>query len=281
MIWVTWRQHRGEGAWVLLGFALVACSIALMTHEARPCPTSIGGDCLQFPTDIAGKIAQGIAQINLVPYALALLPALAGSFIAAPMIAREVENRTELLAWTQGVTRGHWLIVKLALVFVPLLAGAAVVGGLEVILINAQGAHANRWDLFDQQAPLTVASMAFALAVGITAGAIVSKSVPAMAVTLVAFTVTRVGIAEIARPHYMSALATRDPATVAAVSQTSWSLDGGIPQAGAGNHVLSQLYPYQPADRFWTFQVIESAILLGLTALLLGFAVYWVTRRMT
>jgi hypothetical protein len=38
---------------------------------------------------------------------------------------------------------------------------------------------------------------------------------------------------------------------------------------------------YQPRDRFWTFQTVESGILLVLAAVLLGFAIYWVTRRVS
>jgi hypothetical protein len=42
-----------------------------------------------------------------------------------------------------------------------------------------------------------------------------------------------------------------------------------------------QPYHYQPADRFWAFQTIETAILVGLAGLLLAFTVYWVTRRLS
>jgi hypothetical protein len=38
---------------------------------------------------------------------------------------------------------------------------------------------------------------------------------------------------------------------------------------------------YKSGDRFWTFQAIASSILLAMTAVLLGFAIYWVTRRVT
>jgi hypothetical protein len=36
---------------------------------------------------------------------------------------------------------------------------------------------------------------------------------------------------------------------------------------------------YQPSHRFWIFQGIESAIFLGMAAILLGITFYWVTRR--
>ncbi len=38
---------------------------------------------------------------------------------------------------------------------------------------------------------------------------------------------------------------------------------------------------YQPADRFWLFQGIESVIFLGLAAVLLALAVWWVMTRLT
>jgi len=38
---------------------------------------------------------------------------------------------------------------------------------------------------------------------------------------------------------------------------------------------------YQPASRFWTFQVIETAIFLGVALVLTGFCFWWVRRRLT
>jgi ABC-type transport system involved in multi-copper enzyme maturation permease subunit len=274
MIWTAWRQHRLEGLWACIAVALLAAVIAFVTYElgfatcARPDATY----CL--PTDTAGAIARSLMTINVAPYALAMLPALAGAFIGAPLVAREIENGTDILAFSQGVSRARWLFVKLGVVFVPLLVGAGILGGLEVLLINAQGAQANHWDWFDQQAPMTIASTAFGLALGVAVGSVVGKSVPAMALTLVGFVVTRVGIAEIARPGFMTALTTSDTLSI---PQTAWWVDSASQVAGAGQVVAH----YQPADRFWAFQAIESGILIGLATLILGFAVYWVTRRLS
>jgi hypothetical protein len=41
------------------------------------------------------------------------------------------------------------------------------------------------------------------------------------------------------------------------------------------------LTAYQPADRYWGFQAIESGIYLALSALLLVLTAYWVRRRVT
>ena len=45
-------------------------------------------------------------------------------------------------------------------------------------------------------------------------------------------------------------------------------------------HGWSQYTIYQPTDRFWLFQGIESAISLGLAAALLALTIWWVRRRL-
>ena len=296
MSWVTWRQHRLEGAWTLILGALLAATIAFVAYELHvaTCAGSFGGDC--FSSNAAGQLAQQLVRSNLYQYGLVVLPALAGAFIGCPLVAREIENGTHRLAWTQGVTPLRWLLVKLVLVFVPVLLVAAAVGILEVILVNQQGSGANHWAFFDQHAPMTVAATLFALALGVACGAVIGKSVPAMAVMLVAFVVVRIGLAEIARPGYISPLlySSHDLSIdYAAKNPAAWWLDQPSYHDASG-HFLSNGGPlgqgpqpsyvaqyFQPGDRFWTFQSIESAILVGLAALLIGFAIYWVTRRVS
>lgn len=317
MIWVSWRQHHFEGLYVLIAVALVASCIGIVTYElttaAADCAGPPGGGYC-FPTDIMGSLAGFIMQVNLVHYPLAVFPALAGAFIGAPLVAREIENGTHRLAWTQGVTRTRWLFAKVGLLFAPLVALAAVLGVLEVNLINSQGPQANHWFYFDQQAPLIVGSTVFALASGLAAGSMLGKSVPAMAVTLVTFVVARVGIAELARAHYMKPVlfTTTDPSRLEGslgADPTGWWLDqpeyhNAAGQLLSGSPARDLLGPaanlsasdtatyfrdhgiviwqyYQPADRFWTFQTIETGILLVLAAALLGFTAYWVNRRLS
>jgi hypothetical protein len=48
-----------------------------------------------------------------------------------------------------------------------------------------------------------------------------------------------------------------------------------------GSLNLRQVVAYQPAGRFWPLQWMELSIFLALTALLAGFCVWWVRRRLT
>ena len=297
MSWVTWRQHRLEGAWALAFGTVLAAAIGFVAFQLHTAHCIVeGGYCLS--NDPAGQLAQQLIQINLYTYALVALPALAGAFIGCPLVAREIENGTHRLAWTQGVTRLRWIVVKLSLVFTPLLVIAAAAGVLEIVLLNQEGPDVNRWAVFDQQAPLIVASTLFALSLGVAIGAVVGRSVPAMAVTLVAFAVVRIGIAELVRPMYQTPLAytTRDMSTFNSPPQgypTAWWIDQAtfydaaghnLGSGGASGYARATAYAiqhFQPGNRFWAFQSIESAILTALAAILIAFAIYWVTRRVS
>ena len=310
MIWVTWRQHRFEGAWSLALLAAMASCLSVVIWAASHPGCPVGAQAtLCLPDDLWGQAAQLIMKIDLVQYGLVVLPALAGAFIGTPIVAREIENGTHRLVWTQGVTRSRWIYTKLSMLFIPLIAAAALAGILEVILINQMGTQANHWDWFDQQAPLIVAATVFALALGVASGAVIRRSIPAMAVTLIGVVAVRFSLAVFARAHYMSPIlfASHDPFgnTGVGANPAAWWLDDPVYRDASGrtiagsqafpfnggspgdvitywkDHGISMVQYYQPGDRFWTFQAIESGILLVLSVTLLGFAIYWVTRRVT
>ena len=288
---------------------MTACLSLVIWAASHPgCPAGAQAS-LCLSNDLSGQVAQQIMRVNLVQYGLVVLPALAGAFIGAPLVAREIENGTYRLAWTQGVTRTRWIFTKLALLFVPLMGAAAVVGILDVILINHMGTQANQWDWFDQQAPLIVAATVFALALGVASGAVIRRSIPAMAVTLIGVVAVRFCLGVLARAHYMSPIlfSSHDPFgnTGVGANPSAWWIDQPVYHDASGltiegsqafpfnggspgdvvaywkDHGISLVQYYQPGDRFWAFQTIESGILLVLAAVLLGFAIYWVTRRVS
>ena len=50
-------------------------------------------------------------------------------------------------------------------------------------------------------------------------------------------------------------------------------MDACLSELGARNVIR-----YHPGDRFWTFQILESLIMLGIAAVVVG-AAFWVVRR--
>jgi hypothetical protein len=308
MIWLTWRQHRRQAWWTLAGLALLAAFVVptglSMRHAftrlgLAGCVTSGGAGC---ETGI-DKFTNAYGSLVLVSVLFLVLPLLIGLFWGAPVIAREVEQGTHRMIWTQGISRRHWVLAKTGLL-----------GGAVTVFAIVYGLGLSWWysplgqvDLretrftevfFDMQGVAPAAYTIFAVALGVFAGTVLPKVLPAMALTLGGFLGVRVAVALLARPHYMSPLV--DDQLIrggAGPLAGSWVLAKDVRQAdgtvvtsgtvrcpptgpcdadtqlglrpGAYNHQV-----FQPGDRFWTFQWIEAGIFVALAALLL-----WLTIR--
>jgi hypothetical protein len=163
------------------------------------------------------------------------VPLLFGAFWGAPLLAREFEDGTHNLAWTQGVTRRRWLSGNV----IWALLAAAVWGGAMAALVswwrlpeNALGLPGVRISTgpFDVQGIAPVAYSVFAVALGIAVGSVIKRVLPALATTLVAFVAVRLLIAQFARPHYVTPLSMLVP------------LGAGASAAPAGAWVLSTAF---------------------------------------
>src|SRR5260370_36170145 len=102
--------------------------------------------------------------------------------VGAPLVAREYEQRTNLLVWLQSISRTRWLSVKLVLVLgTGLVVGGALLVGLSwwyspfSPLIGSFNPVA-----FDFSGPELLASTVLALALGIFAGALTRPAVFAL-----------------------------------------------------------------------------------------------------
>jgi hypothetical protein len=300
MTWVTWRQHRTEV--VIAATLLAALSIALLysTWELNQVRQSLSGRSetaqLSSLSDQAGLI------MTAIPGVLLVLPALVGMFIGAPLFARDLEQGTHRLLWTQSITRRHWLLVTLLMVLAPVLAGAAIVAILAVRWVNAQGTLTNPWYSYDEQGLVLVAYTAFAFALGSAFGVLIRRVVPAMAATAALFVAVRVAVEVVLRPGFMASeridqnvpipdgswvISTGytdqsgrqlTPDQVAQVMQNAGRLPGSVADYLHSLGIQAWVY-YQPADRFWLFQGIEAGLFLILAIALIALSAVWVVRR--
>ncbi len=148
-------------------------------------------------------------------------PGIIGVFWGAPLVARELDAGTFRQAWTQSVTRTRWLAVKLGLVGLASMAAA----GLLSLLATWWSSPLDRVQMgpfatFDQRDLVPIGYAAFALALGVTAGVLIRRTLPAMATTLAVFVAVRVVIKEWARPYLIAPLRiTR--------TDTTWTGTGG------------------------------------------------------
>lgn len=282
MIWLTWRQFRAQAASAVAALAAFAVLLAVTRPRmdslfaASGITGCQGGTCggraSTFLNDLAsatpfggrgGSLALLPDGTDLYPivYALGLMiilitPAIIGMFWGAPLIARELETGTCLLSWNQSVTRNRWLTFKLMLTGLAALAvaeafclmqawwaapiGRAMVLGGSVSVFNA-GRFSPMNFATHGITPLGYAAFGFAL--GVTAGVLLRRAVPAMAVTLVIFAAIQVAMPLWVRPHLIPpdrvVATTQATQTTFTGSQSGPVLTAGIVPGQPGAWIIS------------------------------------------
>jgi len=175
-VWPAWRQARAQLAVALTATAAVAVAAV-----------------------VAGRGDSTLRQWLSVLVVVA--PGILGAFWGAPLVADELESGTFRLAWTQDVSRTRWLAPRLA---VSGLAAAAVTGLASWFVTWWAGpldrAGLDQFGSFDSRDIVPVGYAAFAFVLGVLAGALLRKVVPAVAATLLAFTAVRLAFRLLIRP---------------------------------------------------------------------------------
>jgi len=316
MIWLTWRQFRAQA----IALAIILFSVAAVLAYTGPhllniyrssgiagCHPSDGGRC----TDVISNFDQHFQLLSKVSSLVIAIPALIGAFWGGPLIARELEAGTSRVAWTQSVTRTRWFVVK-----VFAIGAACVIATLALSLIIQWWSnpidlvHANRFGAgeFSQRGIVPGAYAIFAFAVGLLAGAVVRRTLPAVAIAFGVFFAVRVAVTQWVRPHFMSPVVLKLPlfseANAGKIKPNSWVVKSYMVD-GAGHHVIHpcepagavpiakdalqpcldrlgirEVFEIQPANRFWTFQFIEAGLFVLAALALIGFAFWWVRRRL-
>jgi hypothetical protein len=292
MIWVTWRQHRGQAISCLaLLAALAVYAILLGTSMRTAFGNDVPGACLAHSQGLSCQ--NGIvtfrnefgSEVNIAFWAVALIvPGLIGVLVGGSLIARELEYGTWRLAWSQTVPRARWLSVKLALV----TAGLIVLGAAMTAVITWYRAPMDRitghfqHNAYDFEGLVLTAYILCAFGFAVLAGLLIRRSIPAMVAAFIPWLAIRLVIEFVFRDHFMTPLTMKTPATC--VQGACGDGIGFTPQATGrvGDLILNlngNVITYQPADRFWTFQFIEAGIFVALTAIALGVTVWLLRRR--
>jgi hypothetical protein len=195
MIWLTWRQFRIQA---IVGAAILAAAAIVLTVNSRlianawtdsgagSCPAT--GHCPAL--DSFSRMTDTGATITMFVIGTALLylvPPLVGVFWGAPLVARELETGTHRLIWNQSVTRDRWLAVKLAVLCSASMVFAGVLSlGVWWSSYRLDENVLNRLSplLFSARGVAPIGYAAFAFVLGVTAGILIRRTVPAMAATL-------------------------------------------------------------------------------------------------
>ena len=272
--------------------------------------------------NLASTLSLGSHAVGFLVIMTLGAPVLVGLFWGAPLVAAELETGTSQFVWMQSVTRKRWLAVQAGW----MLLAAAVWGGVISALVTWWSGPDNALQLdqfkrgrFDIMGIVPVAYALFAMALGICAGALLRRTLPAMAVTLAGFIAVRAAVTLWLRPHYMSAITvTRGVLSGYAPAGSYWQLGQGVlgphgnlvpaPNGAALYNIPLGYLPascavaargvtnvgpscrdalagfrsfvtYQPGDRYWVFQGIETGIFVLLAAILLVVTAVVLLRR--
>lgn len=311
--WVTWRQHRAAlgGVVLLLGGLsglLLVNGLAMHSDYSRLGLTSCGAidaPSCQAPLGIFLDKHEGWAQF--LPRFLEFLPAALGTFIGAPLVAREFEAGTYRFAWTQGRHRVRWIAMKLAILAAALtvsaLAFSAVFswwfGPFEPLMGRMAGGQA-----YEVVGVVFAARTLFGFALGAFLGAAIRRTVPAMAGTAAGWLAVAWPSVIYLRPLIQAPV--HAPEDANAITKGGWTIGSWI-QDAAGHHVsgsrllaqarangvgsedsfrawlarhhYSRWVSYQPESRFWHFQAVEAGAYVVLAAILAALTIWWVRRR--
>ncbi len=215
MIWLAWRQFRAPATLAMAALAAIVVLLLLTGPRlAHDFGTSGLTDCVAGEEIDVGTLTCGDLEsqfrgryplLRVVGSVLVVLPALVGAFWGAPLLARELEGGTHRLAWVQSVTRTRWLAVKLTLVGVASVALTAVLSVAFTWWSAPTDRLGSRMEpgTFAQRGLVPIAYAAFAFVLGVALGAVIRRTLPAMATVLAAFVLVRQGIQLWVRPRLL------------------------------------------------------------------------------
>jgi hypothetical protein len=199
---VTWIQHKTGLISIAILFAVFAI-VLLVTGQAahhsfgeyvaNACGSTTTphvAKCLAVHDTMAVQYSSGSNFVQLASRAVTLLAAI---FLGVPLLSRELESGSYRFAWSQGIGRVRWALLKSTLLGVSLMILTFALSiALQWYLAPFNGVgFTNRWipgefDITYLSLPLW-AGFAFFLSVLI--GAIARKVIPAMASAMAAVAV--------------------------------------------------------------------------------------------
>ncbi|MGW1669629.1 ABC transporter permease [Streptomyces sp. NPDC002324] len=236
--------------------------------------------------------------VNLGSTVLTVAPALIGAWAGGALIARELESGTAHLAWTQSVTPARWLAAKLALPAAVIVSGTGLltllnrlVWSREERLRQALGAR-DWWEFstFTGHGTVATAYALLGLAVGVLAGLLIRRSLPALGVGLAGTAAlaavlqsnrhllwpTASHVSTSPNRNWTGELVDRGFVTSTGERVSDLTCEGtSCDQDGA----VAFYADYHPSSHFWPLQLVETGIILAVTTVLVWAAFRLLRRR--
>jgi len=236
MTWFAWRSQRLQ---IVVGAIFVLLFMGWLyltgTHEGAAWHNLVLNGCMHrrqppqcghlynlFTTSDEWSLS------NI--FILNAIPALLGLFLGAPLVAREIEQGTNRLAWTQSITRSRWLTYKLVLGAIATLVVVAAL--VPVVGWWADAAHTGAHIVprtYDVVGITPVAYALFAFMLGTALGTLIRRTGWAVAAGVAVFAATRLGVDHL-RSHFAPLVETASGANEYAYTYptNAWIQNSGI-----------------------------------------------------
>ncbi|MFD5826167.1 ABC transporter permease [Lentzea sp. NPDC060358] len=262
MIWASWRQQRLQ-LLTLLGLVVVGAGIIFLVRSSMISDLDESGvagcvarveECAAPDQAVKAFVETWGDRLDVGRMLITVFPALIGVFVGAPLFAREIEQGTHVLAFTQSVSRTRWMFSKLVIALVPALAALVALQWLVSWWLTAAGVLGplvngpfNSVNFgIEHVSPTGYALFAFAL--GTFIGVLSRRTLVAMTAGLGIFAISRFALSGV--PHRMIA-----------AQRVETGSGTALPVHTDGSLVLSQGYldaARQPVPREKVLSVIQA-----------------------
>ncbi|MFE5188867.1 ABC transporter permease [Streptomyces sp. NPDC056628] len=294
LLWATLRVHRSAlwfwvmlvavGAGVLLWAYGPGADAAWAEYRSRGCLD--GGASLGC--DMGGAAAGRYQSAEALAGGLIeLVPFLTAAWAGGALIGRELESGTARLAWTQSVSPARWLAAKLAVPAALLVAGMLLLTPLHRLMFTSNSLlratiGSADWDqspVYEANGTLAAAYALLGLAVGVLAGLLQRRALPALGTAVLALGALMIALRDL-RPYLWPVR------TLTGEQYPEWTGmvvdDGALTSDGsritdpmcvdearclAEHDVVGYYRDFHPASHFWPLHLVETGIVLALAAL--------------
>ncbi|MEU7477920.1 ABC transporter permease [Lentzea sp. NPDC042327] len=322
MTWVVWRQQRPVFVTFAAGL-LIGAVVVLLLRSATLADLTARNllDCVDKGLEACrGNAATEFQttwydRMHLAQGAVVALPALIGVFVGAPLFAREFEQGTHALAFTQSVSRTRWVATKFLVAALPALAFVVAFQVLVHSWLDVAGqlgpfsTGPYYFTNFESDGVSPLAYAVFAYALGMFAGAASRRTLVAMTLTLGVFVVVRFVLTGLR--EFMIAptrIVSDDPTNPVVAERGPLYVDGGYLDASGAvvvdassklncaspdpdervdllacyrrNGIEKGYADVIPVDQVTTLHLLEASVFAGLAAVFVLGAV-WAVRRQT